>query len=174
MSNFVSIGYTKKPHGIKGEIKLQIEEYYLEDLLQAKVVFIRLKGQEVPFFIEEIRVGNNIIGKFEETNTPEAALTISNKEIFLREQDLIPDEDREPEEAGQLSYMRCVGYTIYDKTIGPIGKITEIVEFPQQEMAFIEYLEKEVMIPLNPAFIIRLNKPKKIIEMDLPDGLLEL
>ena len=38
MEKLISIGYTKKPHGLKGEIKLHIEDRYLEDLLEAGFV----------------------------------------------------------------------------------------------------------------------------------------
>jgi 16S rRNA processing protein RimM len=169
----IQIGYTRKPHALKGEIKLQIEEAYLEDLLETDVILLDIKGQQMPYFIEDIRVGNAIIAKFETIDTPEAATAIANKALFLRNSDILADEEREFEPQGLLQFARCVGYTIYngDAIVAPIE---EVLEFPQQEMAVVTYQEREVLIPLHEAFIKNINAEEKIIVMELPEGLLEL
>lgn len=172
MDKTILIGSTKKPHGLKGELKLYVEERYVEDLMNADILMIDIKGRPTPFFIEEVRFGNNIIAKFEEVNTPEAALSIANKEIYLRESDLIPDEEREIE-IPTTPYEHCVGYTI--KNEGElVGVIDDIVEFPQQEMAILNYKNKEVLVPLNQHFITKLDDKNRVIEMTLPEGLLDL
>jgi 16S rRNA processing protein RimM len=66
-----------------------------------------------------------------------------------------------------------VGYTIVNAGV-EIGVISEIEEYPQQEMATINYNKKDILIPLNEQFIIKLDNKKKVIEMELPEGLLEL
>ena len=172
LHKLVQIGFTKKPHGLKGELKLHIEDKYLEDLMNAEVVVLQIKGKPTPFFIEDIRIGNAIIGKFEEVDTPESALSIANKELLLREEDILPDEAREIEVEG-LKYEKCIGYTIFDGD-KEIGSIIEILEYPQQEMAVVEYEGREVLIPLNSAFIVSKDEPAKSFVMNLPDGILDL
>ena len=130
------IGSTKRPHGLKGELKLYVEEKYVEDLMNAEILMIDIKGRPTPFFIEDIRFGNNIIAKFEDVNTPEAAMSIANKEISLRESDLIPDDEREIE-IETMPYEHCIGYTIVNEG-ETIGVIDNIVEYPQQEMAIFK------------------------------------
>ena len=76
------IVYTKKPHGLKGEIKLDVDDKYLDALLESEVLVLKIKGKDTPFFVEDIRIGNAIIAKFEDVSTPEEALSISSKEIF--------------------------------------------------------------------------------------------
>jgi 16S rRNA processing protein RimM len=166
MDNLIKIGFTKKPHGLKGEIKLVVEDRYLEDLMETELVLIDIKGKPTPFFIEDI------IAKFEDVDTPELALVISSKELFIREQDLIPDAERELL-IEQLPYAHCIGYTIYwDNTV--IGTIEDIIEYPQQEMAVIMHNGREVLVPLNPHFVSKLDNDKKEIYMDLPEGILDL
>jgi 16S rRNA processing protein RimM len=172
MDKTISIGFTKKPHGLKGEIKLHIEEKYLEDMLNTDIVLLDIKGKKTPFFVEDVRVGNNIIAKFEDINTPEGAISIASKEIFLRESDIIPDNEREME-VDVMPYEHCVGYTILNDGV-EIGVINQIEEYPQQEMAILNYQNRDILIPLNKQFIIKLDNKKKVIEMELPDGLLEL
>ena len=66
------------------------------------------------------------------------------------------------------------GFTIIDKNLGEIGTIESVVEFPQQDMAFVTYKEKEVMIPLNDSIVTQIDEDKKELIVDLPEGLLEL
>ncbi len=172
MEKTISIGSTKKPHGLKGEVKLFVEEKYLEDLMNTDIIMIDLKGRQTPFFVEDIRVGNNIIAKFEDINTPEAAMSIAHKEIFLRESDLIPDDEREIE-IEVMPYAHCVGFSIINDGEN-IGTIRDIEEFPQQEMAMLTYKNRELMIPLHPHFIKKLDTVSKTIWMELPDGILDL
>ena len=56
----VQIGYTQKPHGWNGGIRLKVEERYEEDLELAKVLFIEVNGAQLPYFIEEIEYANQI------------------------------------------------------------------------------------------------------------------
>ncbi len=46
MEDFVAIGKTQKPHGLKGELKLHVEEMFIEDLFDAEAVFIEIKGNK--------------------------------------------------------------------------------------------------------------------------------
>ena len=172
MEKVVSIGYTKKPHALKGEIKLQVEERYIEDLLNAELLMIDIKGKKTPFFIEDVRIGNNIIAKFEDVNTPEAALSIAVKEIFLREEDILPDDEREIEIFTE-PYAHCLDFKIFNQG-KEIGVVLELIEYPQQQMALIKYQNRDVLVPLNEHFIKKLDNKKKEIIMDLPDGILDL
>jgi 16S rRNA processing protein RimM len=173
MDKLVKIGFTKKPHGLKGEVKLQIDDQYLEDLMETEVVLLTIKGKPTPYFVEDIRVGNAIIAKFEDIDSVEAANEIASKEMSLREVDILTDEERTYEEEEGMEYDDCVGYKIMDGDI-LVGEIEEVVEFPQQEMAILTREGKDILIPLNVAFVLRRDDDSKTIFMDLPKGLLEL
>ena len=51
MKEMILIGKTKKASGVKGELKVNIDEKYLEDFLQATVLFLTIQGKNVPFFV---------------------------------------------------------------------------------------------------------------------------
>ena len=171
MDNIVSIGRTKKPHGLKGELKFCVEEHFLDDLMEAEMLILDVKGKKTPFFIEDVRAGNNIIVKLEEVNTPESAVALSEKEIFLREKDI--KYAAQNKEDAQLPFADCIGFTIFDFN-NSVGIITDLIEYPQQYMAAVNYENRDILIPLNPAFIKKVDVKNKKILMELPDGLLEL
>lgn len=173
MQNYTLIGKTRKSYGIKGEMKLHISEEFLEDIFNLKVLFLKINGKQVPYFIESVRTGNALLVKFEDINSPEETLPITSKEIYARDEDLIPEEERQFEVEG-LEYEKYTGYVIVDSEKGRVGVIKEVLEFPQQEMAVVEYQEREILIPLNEKLIASTNDDKKEMVLNLPEGLLEL
>lgn len=168
----IKIGYTQKPHGLKGELKIVVEDQYEVDLFSAETVFISIAGRSVPYFIEKLRGGNALIVKFEDINDIDAAMRIANKTVELRMSDLIPEEDREGEEVESYSYL--VGFNIIDQKIGQIAEIQSVLDTSHQELALLEYQGKELFIPLHDDFIISINETKREVLMDLPEGLLDL
>ena len=172
--NYITIGRTRKAHGLTGELKVSIEERFLEDFLKCERIFIDVKGAKIPYFIENVRGGGDIILHLEEVSDRDAAIALQSRDILLREQDILPDHMREfeTEEEEGLEYGFVEGFTLVDKSLGRIGTIKEVLEMPQQEMAFLDYKGAEVLIPLNVQLIVSINEEKQEILMDLPEGLL--
>ncbi len=171
---FIEIGKTGKPHGLGGEVKVFIEEAFEEDFLRTEVIFLLLGGKKpVPYFIDNVR-GDTFILKLEDVNDRNDADAISKKSVFLRSADMLKEEERTFEPVESLEFEYCLGFTIVDETAGVLGEIERIEEMPQQEMAIISKEDKEILIPLNEVFIISINEDEKRIQMDLPEGLLDL
>jgi len=57
--------------------------------------------------------------------------------------------------------------------LGEIGTIDEVLEMPQQEMAFLKYKGRDVLVPLNEQFIQSVDEGNRRVMVDLPDGLLD-
>lgn len=168
MNNYIQIGYTKKTHGVNGELKIVVEEEFIEDFDAVEVLFLKIKGQFTPYFIESVRSPKNPIIKFEEVNTKEAAFEMMHTEVFLRSSEVSEKEET------IITIQIYEGFTIIDKNLGQIGTIESVIEFPQQDMAFVTYKGNEVMIPLNDAIVTQINEDKKELIVELPEGLLEL
>ncbi|HFC00605.1 MAG TPA: 16S rRNA processing protein RimM [Phaeodactylibacter sp.] len=181
MKKNISIGFTKKQHGVKGDLKVQVKEEYLDDFLKAPVVFLAIKGKQVPFFVEKIKFENDLLLKIEDINSKESAYELTSKEMFLQRRHISQKEkmDEKLVETTDLFFGKYIGFTIVDAELGKVGIIEEIIEFPQQEMAVIFQnkstpSQKEMLIPLHENLIEKINIEKKVIYMSLPDGLLEL
>jgi 16S rRNA processing protein RimM len=172
MSEFIRIGRTQKAHGIKGELKLNIEEHFIDDLFETEAVFIELKGQKVPYFVEEIQEGNMMLMKLEAVDTRNEAEQLMHKDLYMRREDITISD--ELINSGGMHYKYLEGFTIFDNEAGEIAVIEEVAEFPQQEMAYITYLKKTVLIPLNEELILEVDRDKKTLLMNLPEGLLGL
>ena len=104
----------------------------------------------------------------------EAAMGLQSKGIFLRPQDLIPEQEREIEVPAAGAYSHVAGYTMIDKTAGVVGVIEAVLEMPQQQMASVQYQGRAVFAPLNPHFVVEIDAKSKTVKVDLPEGLLDI
>jgi len=173
MEKYISIGYTKKTKGVKGELKIEVEDIYWEDFQKSTVVFLLQKGKEMPFFIEKIIDEKELLLKLEDVDSKEAAHDLTSKEMWLRASD-VSEKEEVLETQSDLQFGHLVNYQIEDQTLGNVGIIKEVLEFPQQEMAIIFIEEKEILIPLNEELITKIDEANRVVAMDLPEGILEL
>lgn len=161
----VKIGKVLKTHGYKGNLKVFIDEFYMDDFEDMKAVFIN----KLPYFIasRDINSDSQAIILLEEIDSKEKAHPLLGKDIFAKEDDLTEILDEE-------AYAHLTGYEITDQAAGAIGIIEKIIEMPFQFMAQVFRDRKEILIPLNDDFILKINEKKKRVEMKLPDGFLNI
>ncbi|HNE51142.1 MAG TPA: ribosome maturation factor RimM [Chitinophagales bacterium] len=161
----IKIGKIGKTHGFKGHLKVLIDEFYMQDFEDMKVVFI----QQLPYFIlhKDINTTSQVIILLEDIDTKEKAQRLQGKELYAKDDDLTEILD-------EAAYQELIGFEIIDKNQGIIGKIEQIIEMPFQVMAQLFKDKKEILVPLNDNFILNINTAKKQVEMQLPDGFLAI
>lgn len=170
MIDYIVIGKTYKAVGLKGELKFQIDDPYVEDFDAANVVYLKVMGNPLPYFIESVKADKTPLIKFEDVNSPEEAKLITTCDIMMKASDL----KNTTEEFNEDDYSWLKGFNIHEEEKGEVGKIIEVIEFPQQEMALVDFKGQEIYIPLNEAFISEIKEQSKVIIMKLPEGLLDL
>jgi len=89
MKDYTSIGYTKKLYGIKGGIRVQIEDDYYSSFENSKVLFLNIDGRKIPFFVEHIIDAPPLRVLFEDHTDRATAQALTGKEIFLPTDQLI-------------------------------------------------------------------------------------
>ncbi len=174
MQKYIQIGYTKKTYGVDGILKMHIELPYEATAYEAGHFYLEINGRYLPYFIEGIELGGDALIKFEEVNSKEVATSLTSKGIYVLEKDLILVNEDAITTNDSMQYAYLQGYILQDETVGEVGEILEVLEFPQQEMASVTYKEKEVLIPLSEGLINEIIKTEKKIIMSLPEGLLDL
>jgi 16S rRNA processing protein RimM len=73
-------------------------------------------------------------------------------------------------------YHEIIGYTVVDlNTISEVGVIRDVLENGPNDLFVVEAAgNPEILIPVTDDWIVRLNRDKKIIEMTLPEGLVDV
>ncbi len=168
MKDYTKIGYTKKLYGIKGGVRVVVEEAYQDVLLDCKVLFLNQDGRKIPYFVDKIIDAAPFRIIFEDHQDRNAAQALTGKEIY------IPTDQLPTSPTPSLDLTTLEGFTLSDSEVGPIGAIKEIQEFPQQLMALVSYQEKDILIPLHENLISEIEMDSQTIFISLPDGLLEL
>jgi 16S rRNA processing protein RimM len=163
------IGQVIKAHGIKGEVVAELDVEYPEEFIDLESVFVEINKKLVPFFIDDMSIHEKrAIIKFEDVESAEEAKFLLKRSLYIPSEDL-----PELEEEGS-SVVGILGFTVKDQTKGEIGKVTEYIERPGQDLLAVDYNGKEVYIPVDEAIILKVEKKKKVVIVDLPEGLLDL
>ena len=161
------IGTCSKPHGIRGELKLRVDDWYLEDLENAKALLIG--SPPIPYFIESLRIGGSTIVKLEGFDTRESVALFSGKPVHLPS-----DQVTAEVEADETPFDALIGWTIVAEGYPELGPIESIMDLPQHYLATIQVGEKEVFIPLHEDLVTGVNEAARQLTMELPGGLLDL
>lgn len=168
-NDFFYLGRIVKAYGKKGELNVVLDTDKPENYKDLKSVFLDLKGNLIPYFIEKIQIKNNkAIIKLKDVLTPEIAEMFVNAEIFL-------PLDQLPKLTGNNFYYHdIIGYTIIDKTYGSIGKVEKVLDLPQQAILQIKYKNKEILVPITDEIIKIVDRNNKQIKIEAPEGLIEI
>ncbi len=160
------IGYVVKPHGLKGEVTVILTEPL--DLNDVKSLFADINGALVPYFIERLSDrGDKVFVKLDEVDGPDQAAALKGKSLY------IPKKERPSLLRGQFYDDEVVGFNVVDRLKGPLGSIREVLAMgPNRFLALSG--PREVLIPIQGPFIQSVNKSKRIITVDLPDGFLDI
>jgi 16S rRNA processing protein RimM len=169
---YLKIGTIRKPHGVKGHVRVEADQRYRRSLLQADVIFVHLKGNYAPYFVESVSDENLVLLKLEEVDAKEAAKPLNGQGLYLRQQDVLAADPEALDPEADFSLL--TGFMIEDQALGKLGVIEELIELPMQLLASIKIEGNEVLIPLHEDLILEVIPDQQLIRMDLPEGLIDL
>lgn len=164
------LGKIVKKYSFKGEVlvKLDTDEPELYENIEA--LFVDLRNNLVPFFIESSQLHKSELLriKFEEVDTEEDADSILKCDVYLPLQ-FLPKLDDD-----QFYFHEIIGYTVEDLNFGTVGIVKSINDSTSQALFEIDRDGIEILIPMNDAFIKKVDKKKKLIIVETPEGLIDL
>lgn len=164
------IGQFAKPHGIKGELSLLTQSDLFEEAEEPYVV-CDMDGILVPFFVEEYRYKTDsvILLKLEDVNSEEEARPFVNKEVFYP-----LDKVDQEHLVGEMTWDSFVGYAVIDEHLGDLGVITAVDESTLNVLLQVDHQGEELLIPAAEELITAVDHEAHRLEVNLPEGLLDL
>jgi 16S rRNA processing protein RimM len=169
MTEYYKIGKLVSAFGLKGEMILKHNLGKKTSLKGLTALFIEEKKQSfIPWFISEAKIKSDdeIYLSLQDVNTREAAIKLTQKEVWLPEPDF-------KKFSAKTSPINLLGFTIFDGD-KELGTILEVIEQPHQLLCRIEMQEKEVLIPLHEDTIRKIDRKNSRVIVELPQGLLEI
>jgi 16S rRNA processing protein RimM len=165
-SELFKIGYISKTHGLKGEVTALLDHDV--DLTDHPVLMIELKGGLIPYSIEKIS-GQPLkpFLKLEGIDSLDRAASLKGGSLYIAK------TDRSKLKRGEFYDDEVAGFYVHDKSLGDLGIVREVQNHGANRLLVILHGTKELLVPVNGPFIKSVNKTKKVIQLDLPDGFLE-
>ena len=163
------IGIINKPHGVHGELLFTFDDDIF-DRVEADYIICMMDGIMVPFFFESYRFRSDTTAliKLEGIDTEQQARRMTNVEVFF------PKDHAEELEDNELTWNYFVGFLINDVNKGDIGKVTDVDDSTINTLFVVDYKGTEILIPAQEDFIVDLDREKRVITMQIPEGLLDL
>jgi len=162
------LGKVHKLYSYKGAVWLYLDVDNPADYAEMDSLFIEQNGQLVPYFIDSISLKTNqALVKFEGIDTQEAAQTLLSCPLYLPLA-VLPDLDED-----NFYLHEVVDFDVLDKEKGLLGKVVNIYTLSRNNLIAMEYQGKKILIPIQDDIVGKVDKVKKTIEVNLPDGLLE-
>jgi len=150
-----------KSNGTEGGVLMNFRDITPEDLTLTEPVFIFFDGLPVPFFIESLTPKGTCkaIVRLTDVNCLKDAEELVGRDVFS-------DEFEEDEDTQDLASL--VGWKIRS-----VGEITGFLDIPSNPCLEVRTEKGEVLVPLHEDFIVSMDRRRKTIEMNMPDGLLD-
>lgn len=164
-SEVYPIGILNKPHGVKGEITFTFTSD-VWDRVEADYLICEVDGILVPFFLEEyrFRTDHSAILKFQGMDTVEAVQEMTGLKVYFPHS-LTPQDE---EEGYTWQYFQ--GFRIEDAKGNGLGVIDSVDDATENVLFEVG----DLLIPAAEELIVNIDHEKKIIQMQLPEGLTEL
>lgn len=168
-SECYSAGFVRRTSGLKGEVVLQLDVDDPARYRSLDAVFLEINGTLTPFFVKQARLLNNMLTvAFEDITTPAAAEALVGCEAFLPLAAL-------PQLGDSAFYFHEIpGFTVIDEVKGNIGLAGEVIDRLQQPVLTVGSGRNEILIPLGPGVVRKVDRVARELHIQAPDGLIDI
>ncbi len=164
------LGSIARTRGLAGGLLVYLDVDNPEDYAHLDILFIEQNNTLIPYQTREYKLeqGNRVFMLLEDIDHIDLAKPLVGASLFLPLA-VLPELEED-----NFYYHDIIGYQVVDKNKGPLGTITSIYDAGHQDLLGMGYRGKEVLIPIVDDIVLKALKEEKILEVVLPDGLLEI
>ncbi|QAA81807.1 16S rRNA processing protein RimM [Aequorivita sp. H23M31] len=168
--NCFYLGKIVRKYSFKGELLVKLDTDEPELFTEMESVFVEQRKNLIPFFIVESSLHKSELlrVRFEDVNNEEEANALIGANLYL------PLEFLPTLTGNKFYYHEIIGFTAEDESFGEIGKITGVNDSTSQALFEIDHDGKEILIPMIDHFIKKVDREKKSILLNVPEGLIEM
>jgi 16S rRNA processing protein RimM len=163
---FLVIGKLRRPHGVHGEIIMDVLTDFPERLKKNLVVFV---GQDHrPETIRSLRQhGAALLVTFQNYQTPETIGVMRNELVYVRA------DDRPPLEEGEYYHHELLGLRVVDESERLLGTLIRILDTGANDVYVVRPQDgPEILLPAIESVILDINLEQGEIRVHLLPGLI--
>lgn len=168
---FLLLGRVLRPHGIRGELRIEVITAYPERIVPSMSVYIGSDPQEaaaaVKYEVVKVRTHQQylilqLVGIADRT----AADRLRQQYV------MIPLEDAIPLEEGEFYLYQVIGLPVYTVDDEYLGEVVEVLETGANDVYVIQGPRGEVLLPAIDECVIAVDIKTRKMTVNLMDGLL--
>ena len=165
---FFQAGKVVRSSGSAGELVFILDTENIPRNKKLESVFIQIQGNLIPFFIDSFRIknSNQALVKLLDVNSVEEMTPLLGCSIFLL------NSLKSGKKQKKSFDFNLIGFSVLDQVYGEIGTVVNIIELPMQELLEIDFNGKQILIPLVDEIIKGIDKKRKVIMIEAPEGLI--
>lgn len=166
-SIYLAIGYLRRPHGISGEIIMDLHTDFPERIKSGRKVYIGDKREAATF--ESVRAhGKGVLVKLPGYDTPETVGRFRNQWVYVQTGEVPPLPE------GQYYKYELIDLNVVDDHRNALGKLVEILETGANDVYIVrDESGKEILLPAIPSVILNVDMTQRTMKVHLLDGLIE-
>jgi 16S rRNA processing protein RimM len=168
--DFYFLGKITKTSGYQGSLVFFFDVDDINYYAGLEAVFVDINGELIPYAVKELRIkGNNsAFVSLEDVTDKEQAKALTGFEVYL------PISYLPPLTGKKFYYHEVAGFSVKDEKHGFIGTIERIFDQAGHAIFVIYFNGKEILVPVSDEIIRKIDRKNKTIEVNTPDGLLEI
>ncbi len=169
----IAIGRYNKPHGVAGEISATID-VDMDTLQGLSCLVTDIDGIFVPFFVNACRPKSQetVLLTIDGINNEKEVSRLVNHDIYALKRDYRQESLDSDADGFPLDYF--IGFELHDSDGQRVGEITDVDEQTENAIFIVDREGAELMVPATDELIVEFDLDKKVMVMDLPQGLLDL
>jgi len=163
---FLAVGKLRRPHGVRGEIQMDIYTDFPERLTAGVTVFI---GEDhTPFLISSSRWHqDSLLIAFRDINDRDEAGALRNSLVYVRADEIPPLED------GEYYHHELIGLGVKDENGSYLGEIKGILETGANDILVVQLENgKEALLPMTDEVVLSIDLMDGMVSVHLLPGLL--
>lgn len=167
-ADLVSLGRVLRSQGNQGKLKIRLREKDLPGFSPSRI-YIEKRDDLVAYDVESFeRDRNSHFLKLAGVDTLAQADGLAGFEIYVAEDEWPPLDD------SRLYQFQLIGSRVIKGDGSQVGKIKGILPVGNGSLLIVDRGGKEVIIPFTETICVRVDPENREIEIDPPEGLLEL
>lgn len=161
---YLSVGFLRRPHGVKGEIVMDLHTDFPERMKKGRKLFVG--DDHKPMTLTNVRPHQaGLLVKFKDVDTPEDAGLYRNQWVYVQTKDV-------PLPEGQHYKHELLGLKVIGEDGNPLGELVEILETGANDVYVVrDDSGKEILLPNIPSVILDLDLGTRTMRVHLLEGL---
>lgn len=164
-SIYLAIGFLRRPHGVTGEIIMDLHTDFPDRIKPGRKVYVGDKYETLT--IGSVRMhGNGMLVRLRGVDSPESAGRFRNQWVYVKSTEVpaLPE--------GQVYKHELVGLTVKTDSGENLGILDEIIETGANDVYVVKKESGgEILLPAIPDVILETDINERVMTVHLIDGL---